>query len=215
MKSIPLIIALSLPGFLNAKTEPTTFLSPEQIAVAAERLYLQIEDLQFLGKGTFNSVRENHKRSFSGYRGFVAATKEDIYLILGTRLEAKHDDILVIPIAAVEGVSNSDHQIRFKCGDYVIVANFTDSNNGEDQAGRHQRFTQILLKNGVELWMPPKEYKMVGTRIPWVGVPYLKPPIFPITQIDIRRARNAEITSPVYTSIFGKGFVQPRWAVQY
>jgi hypothetical protein len=195
MKKLLLLLAFLIPFCLTAKDEAESFPTKQDTAILAESLFLESEEILFLGRGNFNSVtgvRFGKGRPFTGFTGYVAATNNNLYLILGSRLKPRRDDVLVVPFAEIYGVSHIDDQVQLKCEDFFVIAEF----KGSISKAQHTNLSQLLTNRGVASWNPEGFYNLTGTKSS--ALPHSRPSIFPPSKMDERRARSAGLTVPVY-----------------
>lgn len=155
----------------------------------ATTLRVDVENIQFLERVIFNSVNAEKRNSFDGYRGYVAAMDDDLYMILHTRLKARRQDILVIPCDRVEGISYNNHQVQFKFNRQVLVVRFEELDSVKKAGERHPIFARLLLDGGVSNWHPPRFYDLQGYKKALLGVPSTKPSVFYSNTKSDRRRR--------------------------
>jgi|GEM_PF-6875329 hypothetical protein len=162
MKSLPLLLSILFPFSLIAKSDSNAFPSKNDLLTLATTLRVDVENIQFLERVIFNSVNAEKRNSFDGYRGYVAAMDDELYMILHTRLKARRQDILVIPCDRVEGISYNNHQVQFKFNRQVLVVRFEELDSVKKAGERHPIFARLLLDGGVSNWHPPRFYDLQG-----------------------------------------------------
>ena len=153
--------------------------------------------VQFYAHCNFNSVPKPWRKPFSGYRGIVASTETDLYLVLGKQIPAKPDNVLQIPFSEIETVSHSDSQLQIKCGDFMVVLEMKGSFE-EMNEDPYKELAELLVVGGVTQLQPEKEYKLVDTLQPWIGAPRPRPTIFPPSKLDERRAKTRKALEPIH-----------------
>ena len=154
-------------------------------------------DTSLLGAGLFISVPKSWQKPFSGFRGIVASTETDLYLILGKQIPAKPDNVLQIPFSEIEFVSYSEAQIQVKCGKHMVVLEVMGTSE-ERNENAYRELAQLLVLGRVSHLQPEKEYKLLDTLHPWVGAAHPRPTIFPASKLDERRAKIKKAFEPIH-----------------
>ncbi len=183
MKIIPLLIALLIPFGLFAEETSNSFPTDQDRSTLAKTLGVGSKEIQFLHRADFNSVFKRDGRSVSAFRGYVAATDLEIFLILNDRLDARRSDVWSMGIEHLRGVVSTDQQVVVNSHPmHAVVIEFE-----EKAKGLHADLKSFLVERGVRRdWEPPNSYTLREFKKPVIGVPYGKPSVFGFTRFARR-----------------------------
>jgi hypothetical protein len=175
MNYIPLILALLIPFCLSAEDVSDSFPLEKDLAMLAATLGVEAKEIQFLERAEFNLVFKPDDRSVKAFRGYVAATDSEIFLILNDRLDARKSDVWSMGIEYVRGVVSTDHQVVVSTHPpNAVVIEF--ENKAKDL---HAGLMNFLIERGVRKDLePPNAYTLRDFSKPVIGMPYGKPSIF-------------------------------------
>ena len=210
MKVIPLLFVLWIPLCVAAGNDTESFTSEKDLSNLAKSIEVEVEAIKFLKPAIFNSINDNKKGDFEGYRGFVAATDCELVLVLNKSLKPRRQDLCIIPFEYLGGISRDEDQVQMKYRRQVIVVEFWDSFSKGANMNQHSEFFHHLRMSGVKVWEPSKNYDLVSYKKAFIGVPYTKPSIF---SSPIPRSRTRLVSSYNHTFYHSPNQWDPdRWS---
>lgn len=175
MKALPLLLALVLPFGLFAEAVSDSFPTDQDRLTLAKTLRVESEKIQFLERADFNSVVKRFDRRVKAFRGYVAATESEMFLILNDRLDARKSDVWSIDIESLRGVFSTEYQVVVNTHRLqAVVIEFEEKGKN-----LHKGLMRFLVERGVDAtWEPPNTYTLRDFKKPLIGVPYGRPFVF-------------------------------------
>ena len=195
MKTLPLLLSLLFPLGLLAEEASDSFPTVQDRLTLAKTLGVESEEIQFLERAEFNSVWKRHDRTVKAFRGYVAATDSEIFLILNDRLDARQSDVWSMGIEYLRGVYSTDQQMVVNTHRLqAVVIKFE-----ERDKDLHEGLKHFLIGRGVRSdWEPPNTYTLREFKKPLIGVPYERPSIFASSGLAERSRKVASFQSNWY-----------------
>lgn len=194
MRKLPLLLALMIPCGILAEDALDYLPTDQDRSILAKTLGVEADEIQFFERADFNSVFKRDARRVKAFRGYVAATDSEIFLILHDRLKARRSDVWSMRIEHLRGVVSTDRQVVVNTHPmHAVVIEFN-----EKREHLHAELMRFLIKRGVRKdWEPPNTYTLGEFKKPIVGVPYGRPSVFGFSRFA-QRSRDVASFEPAW-----------------